>query len=221
MNAVVKQLQVELDVRYQHRVERLEKNGRRWNVMGADGDSFGEFDIVALAVPAPQAVQLLEGVSPLAESLATVHMDPCWSVMAAWDTPLAIDFDALELSEPLGWATRETRKPRRPDGEAWVIHASSDWSTEHLEAEPDWVAQYILDAFFQSISVKPTAPRYLAAHRWRYSRVRNPLGVECLWDGAQRVGACGDMCLGGRIENAYLSGRALAQTIGRGGFIAK
>jgi renalase len=35
-------------------------------------------------------------------------------------------------------------------------------------------------------------------------------GEDCLWDCVERLGACGDWCVGGRVEAAFLSGVALA-----------
>lgn len=218
MNAIVKQLQVGLDVRYEHRIERLVKDGRGWQLLNADSESFGYFDIVVLAAPAPQSIELLTPHEILTDALAGVSMAPCWTVMAHWSNPLDVPFDALELSGSIGWATRERTKPGRAERDAWVIHGSSSWSTENLELSGEVVAERLLQDFSSMVGVSLPEPSAIYTHRWRYSRVRNPIGVEALWDGHHRIGVCGDMCLGGRVENAYLSGRALAQSIGRGGF---
>jgi predicted NAD/FAD-dependent oxidoreductase len=56
-------------------------------------------------------------------------------------------------------------------------------------------------------------PTYLAAHRWRYARVPRS-DRTCAWNAALQLGACGDWLLGPRVEQAWLSGIALARTIG-------
>lgn len=38
-------------------------------------------------------------------------------------------------------------------------------------------------------------------------------GEACLWDESKRVAACGDYCLGPRVESAILSGLAAANKI--------
>jgi hypothetical protein len=43
--------------------------------------------------------------------------------------------------------------------------------------------------------------------------VTRPAGVEALFDPASGLGVCGDWCLGGKVEAAFLSGRALARQI--------
>ena len=36
-----------------------------------------------------------------------------------------------------------------------------------------------------------------------------PLGEPYIWDATSRLGVCGDWCLAGRLEAAWLSGQAL------------
>jgi hypothetical protein len=48
------------------------------------------------------------------------------------------------------------------------------------------------------------------AYRWRYGLASETIGKRCLFDRALSIGACGDWCLGGRVEAASLSGRAIA-----------
>ena len=56
-------------------------------------------------------------------------------------------------------------------------------------------------------------PVYLSGHRWRYAFVEKSLGVACLSGGNHRIAACGDWCLGARVEAAFLSGRAAAEAV--------
>ncbi|MFW5681305.1 MAG: FAD-dependent oxidoreductase, partial [Pseudomonadota bacterium] len=58
-------------------------------------------------------------------------------------------------------------------------------------------------------------PTYATAHRWRYALAAEPVGEPCLYDRSGLV-ACGDWCLGGRIEAAFLSGLAAAGRVMNG-----
>ena len=51
-------------------------------------------------------------------------------------------------------------------------------------------------------------PVHGGVHRWRYALVEKPLGESYIWDATLRLGACGDWCLGPRIEAAFNSGEA-------------
>jgi len=54
---------------------------------------------------------------------------------------------------------------------------------------------------------------FSAVHRCRYALVEETAGVAFLWDDEIRLGACGDWCLGPRVEAAFDSGEALAEAI--------
>ena len=47
----------------------------------------------------------------------------------------------------------------------------------------------------------------------RQPRTLKPLGQTHLWDARARIGACGDWCTGHRVEEAFLSGLALALAV--------
>jgi hypothetical protein len=54
---------------------------------------------------------------------------------------------------------------------------------------------------------------YDAVHRWRYAKTLQPLGQSHLWDAKIGLGACGDWCLGHRVEDAFISGLSLALAV--------
>lgn len=48
------------------------------------------------------------------------------------------------------------------------------------------------------------------AHRWLYADSEPALEIACAWQAGQSMGLCGDWLNGGKVEGAWLSGRALA-----------
>jgi len=53
----------------------------------------------------------------------------------------------------------------------------------------------------------------VTAHRWRYALPEEPLSERCVVDGDRKLGVCGDWCGGPRVEGAFLSGLALAESL--------
>jgi hypothetical protein len=213
-NALVSRLLVDLDARFGVQVGELVRDGERWRVKDAQGEALGEYEVVVVAVPAPQAAALVDSVAyPLAARLREVRFDACWAVMLEFSEATGVPWDALEDGRgPLERAWRESSKPeRRGDGgERWVLHASAEWSARHLEESPEAVGAMLLDAFFSAMGAARQAPLFQAAHRWRYARAAAPLGEACVWDEALRLAVCGDWCLGRDVEAAFLSGSAAA-----------
>ena len=169
---------------------------------------------VLLAVPAPQAVALVEAVAPEAARLArSARMRPCWSVMVrcAGPVPMAVDGCVVEHS-PLRWIARDSSKPGRSGPETWLLQASHSWSEAHLEDDAQTVTAALLQAFARLGGPSPASVQ-ATSHRWRYADATQPLHVDCWWSPASGLGLCGDWLHNGTVEGAWLSGRSLARAV--------
>lgn len=210
MSAVTRNLAQELDVLPETRVTAIAGEPGGWRLQTAAGNETGAFHAVVVAVPPAQAIPLLEPMAPeFAERAAGVVMRPCWSVVVrlAGQTP---DFDAAFVEDgPLRWLAREGSKPGREDRGVWVAHATAAYSEAHLEAPPEAVGTVLAEAVRQCTGGHG-APEVLRAHRWRYSQCAAPLSQPLVVDVERGLGACGDWCHGGRVEDAWISGRTLA-----------
>lgn len=211
MSAIGKALRTGLDVRLQTRVGPPQWQSGVWQLASDQGELLGEFDALVLAVPAPQAVPLLEPVSPsLAAQAATVVYAPTWAVLLDLKEPLPIDASGLFFDrETLSWAARNAARPQRR-GHGWVLHAAPGWARRHLDASADQVIERLCRAFEEASGRQLPEAREATAHRWLYALVERSLDTEALWDEERQLAVCGDWCLGARIEAAYLSGQAAA-----------
>ena len=213
MNAPLKAMAGELGVRFGTRIEQLVRDGDGWQIDG-EGAPDRRFDAVLVAVPAEQAGPLLQPHAPAMATLADqTASDPCWTLMAGFEAPLALVQDTLRQRGPIGWAARNNAKPGRANEECWVIQASPEWSRAHLEDNAETVAAALLAELAEANG--GPLPRQLGAtaHRWRFAR-SGTAGEEALWDAEQRIGVCGDWLIGPRVEAAYMSGLLLAEAVG-------
>lgn len=194
-----------------HTIDALRREGDAWRLRSAEHGWLDEtFDAVLLALPAPQARALLDGLHPRLEALACgASMQPCWSVMAVYDTDPLPDIDAAFVNQPLlSWVCANHRKPGRTGAPCWLLHAQPEWSSRHLEAPQPWVIDAMLAAF--AALGAEASPRLAVAHRWRYARGALADVAPAAWDAGSGLGLCGDWLCGGRVEGAWRSGRALA-----------
>lgn len=214
MSAVARRLASEVEVHSNVRVGQLRREAGAWALTADTGEVLGRFERVMLAVPAPQAVPLLAEAPALAARVAAVSMSPCWAVLAHFDAPVALPLDGVFIQDsPLYWAARDSAKPQRPEGERWVLHASADFSREHLEQSPESMVSRLLEAFSRAVG-QSLRPGEAQAHRWRYARAEPPLDEGSLLDESLGLGVCGDWCAGSRVEGAYVSARHLARRLG-------
>ncbi|MEW6742651.1 MAG: FAD-dependent oxidoreductase [Planctomycetota bacterium] len=214
MSAIGEHLAREVGARYGCRVARVEREGLGWRLVDGGGEQLGSFDVVLLAVPAPQAATLLAEARALAEQAARAVIHPCFAVMVGFGEGLRLPFNgAFVKGSPLSWVARDSSKPGRTlpsGGESWVLQTTPEWSMLHLDEAPEAVVAPLLDAFREAVGVDVPTVAHAVAHRWRHALTGQPLGKPCLWDASLRIGACGDWCLGARLENAFLSGAAIA-----------
>jgi len=215
MNAPIRAMADAGDVRFGVRIEALVRDGDRWGVRGA-GVSEDGYDAVVIAVPAEQVAALVGAHAPaFAAQAEAVRAQPCWTAMLAFDAPLMGVPDVLRDRGAVDWAARNSAKPGRTGPEAWVVHATPDWSAAHLEEDAATVLPQLMAAFAAAAGIALPAPIVATAHRWRYAR-SGTLGCDALWNGALGIGLGGDWLTGPRVEAAWLSGRRLAEAMPAG-----
>ncbi len=214
MSAVAQHLSAGLDIRCNYPIAEVVHRGKDWRLVSEEGLTAAEADLVVVAVPAPQAHSLLADSPDLADRAAAATLAPCWAVMLGFDEPLPLPFDGAFIDNgPLAWISGNRSKPGREGSEGWVLHASPSWSRKYLEADRQEVSEELQSAFRLAAGLRTVRPAYATAHRWRYARVESPVGEACLFDPDLRIGACGDWCLGGKVEAAFVSGRSMANRI--------
>ena len=194
-------------------IRELQRRPDGWSLRSAEkGWLAGGYTAVLIALPAPQALALLQPLAPdLAAVAASARMRCCWALMLRFATPVELPFGAAFVNQgPLRWVARDSSKPRRSGQETWLLHASAEWSEAHVEADADSVAGVLQQAFQQMGGPAAVAS---TAHRWRYADSERPLDAGCAWDAQLGVGLCGDWLNGGKVQGAWGSGRQLALAV--------
>ena len=217
MSSLPRFLAADLDVEYGTRIQRLEHGRRGWTVVDDRGLAHADFTAVAIALPAPAAGALAGAATPLAAHVRAVPMAPCWAALVAFDAALPGVPDAgLDDDPVLRWYARNGSKPGRETANAWVLHATPDWSRVEFDQSALNVQRALLDRFSERAGRALPRAQVADAHRWRHARVEAPLGEACLLDLEAGIGICGDWCLDTRGEAAWISGRALGALIAEG-----
>ena len=168
------------------------------------------YDAVVLAMPDPQALNLLDPSSAAAAVLAGREWGAALAVAAAfpartWPT----DFDGAFVhgSDVLNWVADDGRR-RGDDAAVLVAHTTPEYAAARLvdpqSALPDVVRELrtMLDL---------PAPCWTFVQRWSYAQpVGNRAAPFWLQDG---VGLCGDGWGMAKVEAAWLSGTLLGEAL--------
>ena len=219
MSALGKAMAGNLDISFETRATRIDKQGEQFLVHTENHSEAGPVYLAAkviVAVPGPQAINLLGSLDPVFQQIRNVEMAPCWSAMLAFDTPLEGLPDLIRGQDPdtLALIARNGSKPGRT-GETFILHATPKWSRAQIESERDAVKSAMVEAFRTQAGLKETlpVPVYYEVHRWLYALVETALDRPFLGNLDNTLFACGDWCIGGRAEAAHQSGEALARHI--------
>lgn len=215
MSALTRGLLGELPATFGCRIREATRRDGRWWLVDEQGERHGPFAAVVVATPAPQAVPLLAAAPVLAGRAASVAMEPTWAVALGFETPLQTPVEGCFVQDgALDWFIRDGRKPGRQTAlDTWVLQAASGWTRAHQEQPAEAVADALLGAFAELIGCPVPAPRLRLAHRWLYARTAQAHAWGVLADVDQGLYACGDWCLSGRVEGAWLSGREAARRL--------
>lgn len=209
------------------RLEADKLHPERWQLQtegpGTDCRVYSDFDAVILAIPSSQAYALLlnsKQGDPLLAPLAKVGVAPCWTLMLAFPQALQPTLSHLgpqwnaarSTHHRIAWLARESSKPGRGPIERWTVQASPEWSQRHLEDDAERVKAKLLKAFTEVTGIR-AEPQHAEVYRWRDAQTTEPLGKSHAWNHKSRIGACGDWCLGHRVEDGFLSGLEMALAI--------
>jgi len=197
--------------------------------LAPDGDVWaGEFesgriikaDAVLLTAPAPQAALLLGEAAPeAATSLASHTMSPCLALAARYARQ-GLPWRGIQFAghPVLSWVGHDTSK--RPDSHRGstilVLHANPEFSEANYTAPPEEMTATMLAALSEATGADFANPTDTFFHRWRYSQAVVAAGAATgvlSWSGPAPLLVAGDAVGGGKIEGAWLSGRAAGRKI--------
>ncbi|BAZ39717.1 FAD dependent oxidoreductase [Calothrix sp. NIES-4101] len=181
---------------------------------------------VVIAIPAPQALELLQPLErelldlTFLEKLRSLEFFPSISVMAGYPVtsqPLP-QWNAVTIKDDhmLAWIGLDSSKRLNPTQPVFVVQSSANFAQQHLETQDiQLVGKQILQAAADCTELGWLAsPEWIQVHRWRYAFPRNPLTTSFLAvEGDSPLVACGDWCGGNLIPDALNSGIAAAAKI--------
>jgi predicted NAD/FAD-dependent oxidoreductase len=214
MSAIGRHLAEGLDVRIRTRVAELGREGDGWRLRDDGGADLGHYDWVIAAAPAAQTATLLPSDFDGQVRLAQTRMLGCLALMLGFEQAPDLPFDAaLVRGSRLSWISVDSSKPGRSAAPRLVALASNAWAEAHMDSPLEEVRQTLGDELGRLIG-RPLPPAALTAvHRWRYANIPAQTGPRSLLDARMRLGACGDWCVYGRVEGAFLSATDLADRL--------
>ena len=201
-----------ITIERQSKVTRILCQDRVWTLTCEDGKSFRTHRLIVTSPP-PQGADLLAGAAPEAAAfLRGMAMDPCLALAAQFPRR-SIPWHGIQSGDAMiSWIGHDTSK--RPDlhhdRTIIVVHASPAFSRAHYGEPEEKICEALLVRASEMSGEDLREPESIFLQRWRYAMpVHLPEGPPALsFDLPAPLILAGESFAGGKIEGAWLSGRA-------------
>lgn len=210
INRIGKLLADGLEVRRDIKVDHIHHEPECVTVNGES------FDHCVVAIPAPQAKELLEPQ----RSVPLTRFRACLSVLLGYEKELPPQpyFALLDEDQrsPLVWLSLESQKcpDRAPAGHtALVAQLGAEFSRDHYDASDHEVGFEAWTAVSRILGKEFAEPAVYQVKRWRFSQPESFVTGRSFNPPGTRIWLCGDAYQGPRVEFAYDSGVIAAQEI--------
>ena len=214
MNSLCKYVGKDLNILLNKQIESINFNNNKWILNTTQGERFDDFDYLFLTIPSHQAVNLVPKSFKYFDILSNIKMTGCFTLMLGFKEDLKIGFDAALVRESIiNWISINSSKPERPDVFSIVVNSDNQWADSNIEEDLEVIKQKMTASLKKILKFDPDNINYHNIHRWRYANSNFKKGDKSLFDQSLNLGVCGDWLIGGRVENAFLSGLDLYKNI--------
>ena len=235
ISAIAKFLATNLEIWLNRRVHSITSSTEATWHLTFDSTAETQNELIAkavvIAIPAPQALMLLEPLAQTSlppaflDSLRSVEFDPCLSVIAGYPAVGATHASPLppwkactiSNNSDLAWIGLDSSKRPEPQSAIFVLQSTAEFAKHYLDADDlNLAGQQLLSRAAQLLIPWLDTPDWFQVHRWRYAFPNHSLNQDCLDAGtALPLVCCGDWCGSNLIESAMNSGLAAAFEINR------
>lgn len=213
MNAIAQHLAEDLDVRFNQLITGIKPHRTKWVLETADGQ-IGEFDWVVSTLPAEQAMVILPDSYQPKKALQSVQMQPCFTLMLGYDSDRHSAWDAAFISQSiLSWVSVNSAKPNRAKPYTLVTMSRNDWARDNFDRPEAQIIAELLTELEGVMGEKLGDATYIKLKKWKYANADKQKNELSFVDHAAKLACCGDWCISGRIESAFMSSSRVAETI--------
>ncbi len=210
MNQLGKHLASGMDVRFICHVAQLERTNSDWQLIDRKNTLLGNYDWIITAIPAAQCLDIMPSDFQHIDTIKQVLMMACYTLMLGFSKPLQLPWQAARvLNSDISRIVVNSSKPGRPEAYSLVVHSNNTWAEAHLDDDPQDVQVSLLRELADLIGRDIHHAQHCVLHRWRYANAEEQTDKLVLLDAENRLAACGDWCVQGSVEGAFISAASL------------
>ena len=214
MSSLAKFLSQNLEVKLQTKITKLIKNNEKWNLIDENENSYFGFDLLILAIPSPQVLEIIPPNFSLLKEVKNIKMLGCFSLMLGFNKSLELGFEAaLVKNSKISWIAVNNSKPGRKSAFSLLVNSSNVYAQENIEKDLELIKKDLIKELSLITKADFNQAHHIDIHRWRYANSSKINDKKFFFDQNLNIAVCGDWCIEGRIEAAFLSGYSLAKNL--------
>ena len=211
MSSIAEHLAKNLNIRVKTRITAL-RQVNQWQLYDEQGMSHGGFDWVISTAPAPQTTALLPTRFKHHTVIKALKMRACFALMLGFSKSLPLAFAAAHVTNAdINWLAVNSQKPRRTKPFTLMVHSSEEYAEAHIDEDRDKIMQYLCSETNRIIGYDVNAAEYKTLHLWKFANNATRENYPTFIDHNAQLAACGDWCLGGRVEGAFTAAYSLVK----------
>ena len=210
MSDFVESLSNSLDCVFDVEVARVEKEKGRWILFDTQGNLLGDYDWIILTAPAPQTHNLLPNEISFKTQVGLIKMLGCYSLILGYRHTVNLPFDAaLVKNASISWISVNSSKPNRKNF-SMLVHSTNKWAEQNMNTDLAKVQEKLFEFTSEILDFNVKSADYMETKRWRFANSIRQTDQPFFLDRSNQIASCGDWCIRGRIEAAFLSAKKLA-----------
>ncbi|PPR77688.1 MAG: hypothetical protein CFH01_01407 [Alphaproteobacteria bacterium MarineAlpha2_Bin1] len=214
MNSIGKYLSKNLNIRLNTKINKITSDKNSLEVFDDEGNSQGNFDWVLFAIPPKQIIETIPRNFKYYDKIKNLDMLGCYSLLLGFDNKIELPFDAaLVTRAKISWISINSTKPLRPKNFTMVINSTNKWADENMNMPDDKVKKFLLNETSKILNKNLSNLKVIDLQRWRYANISRQKLAKPLIDKENRIGVCGDWCIQGRVEFAFISSKKVVEEI--------
>ena len=196
------------------KIEKTKKEHDKWFLIDSDKVSYGPYDWLFVTIPPYQAIEILYYNFKFLNIIKKIKMRSCYSLMLGFDKINEFDFDTASfLDEDIQWLSISKKYLANKEYCNLLINSSYNFAEENINNIKDKISDYLIKQASNILNCELNNYEHKSLHFWKYAMSEKNNNLGSLFDENSKIVVCGDWCMNGKIEGAFLSAKDAANKI--------
>ena len=201
-------LKNDLSLNLSCKIQRIKRFKKKWYIYDSDKVSYGPFDWLVLSIPPRQAVDIICKDFKYLNTLKKIKMKSCFSLMLGFKEFKTLSYDkALLIDEDVSWLSVDKTSDGNSNFYNVLINSSYNYANKNIKGCHEKISNYLIKKTSDILNYKLNNHDYKSLHFWRYATSEKNNNYGSFLDESNNIIVCGDWCMNGKIEGAFLSAK--------------